>query len=545
MIFTAVPLSAVGGVFFLWLRGMPFSVSAGIGFIALFGVAVLNGIVLIEHLKDLKEQGMTDMRELVMKATRERLRPVLLTAAAAALGFLPMAISTSAGAEVQRPLATVVIGGLVTSTLLTMIMLPLLFYIFNTKKPFGKIRAPKKIISILILFAFSGSIAGFAQEGEDDLQKITIQQAVDNAKKNNPTLKNATLNIESAKKQKQGILNFDPTEFSYQKGQINSDLIDYSFEINQNFGSFLTHYQTGKLVNQNISLSEKEFAIVEKELTAQTKIAYYNWIYLINKFKIIQEQVSLYKEFVRIAKLKYELGESNLLEQTLAETEYASSKNELLKATEQLIKAENNLKQIMNTDGNFIPESDSLSIYQLQAGSDPNERFSNSILLNYYENLYAIENVKYNIERSAYFPEISAGYFNQQIDQADGFTGWSIGLRMPIWFLPQNSKVQIAKIEKEKALNNFEYQKFNLEKEIENLVIHLDQIQNDLIYYHENALKKAQLLKITAQVQFEKEEIEYMEFLQSIKVAQEINLGYLETLYNYNETAIKLEFYTK
>ena len=131
MIFTAVPLSAVGGVFFLWLRDMPFSVSAGIGFIALFGVAVLNGIVLIEHLKELKKQGMKDMRELILKGTRERLRPVLLTASAAALGFLPMAISTSAGAEVQRPLATVVIGGLVTSTLLTMLALPLLYAIFN------------------------------------------------------------------------------------------------------------------------------------------------------------------------------------------------------------------------------------------------------------------------------------------------------------------------------------------------------------------------------------------------------------------------------
>ncbi|NOX86727.1 MAG: efflux RND transporter permease subunit, partial [Chlorobi bacterium] len=127
LIFTAVPLSAVGGVFFLWIRGMPFSVSAGIGFIALFGVAVLNGIVLIEHLKELKQEGMTDLRALILRAARERLRPVLLTASAAALGFLPMAISTSAGAEVQRPLATVVIGGLITSTLLTMVALPLLY----------------------------------------------------------------------------------------------------------------------------------------------------------------------------------------------------------------------------------------------------------------------------------------------------------------------------------------------------------------------------------------------------------------------------------
>jgi len=131
MIYSAVPLAVVGGVLSLWIRGIPFSVSAGIGFIALFGIAVLNGIVLIEHLKELKVKGITNMRELILKGTKDRLRPVMLTAAAAATGFLPMAISTGAGAEVQRPLATVVIGGLITSTMLTMIVLPLLFEIFN------------------------------------------------------------------------------------------------------------------------------------------------------------------------------------------------------------------------------------------------------------------------------------------------------------------------------------------------------------------------------------------------------------------------------
>lgn len=131
LVFTAIPLSAVGGVFLLWLRGMPFSISAGVGFIALFGIAVLNGIVLVEHLKDLKHRGMNNIDELILKGTTDRLRPVTLTATAAALGFLPMAISSSAGAEVQRPLATVVIGGLFTATLLTMIVLPILFKMFD------------------------------------------------------------------------------------------------------------------------------------------------------------------------------------------------------------------------------------------------------------------------------------------------------------------------------------------------------------------------------------------------------------------------------
>ena len=131
LVFTAIPLSAVGGILFLWMRGMPFSISAGVGFIALFGIAVLNGIVLIEHLKELSHKGMKSIDELILKGTIDRLRPVTLTAAAAALGFLPMAISSSAGAEVQRPLATVVIGGLFTATMLTMIVLPVLFKMFD------------------------------------------------------------------------------------------------------------------------------------------------------------------------------------------------------------------------------------------------------------------------------------------------------------------------------------------------------------------------------------------------------------------------------
>jgi len=131
LVFSAIPLSAIGGILLLWIRGMPFSISAGVGFIALFGIAVLNGIVLIEHMKELKTEGMDDIMERVIQGARQRLRPVLLTASAAALGFLPMAVSTSAGAEVQRPLATVVVGGLISATILTLIVMPVLYYTFE------------------------------------------------------------------------------------------------------------------------------------------------------------------------------------------------------------------------------------------------------------------------------------------------------------------------------------------------------------------------------------------------------------------------------
>jgi cobalt-zinc-cadmium resistance protein CzcA len=131
LIFTAIPLSSIGGIIALWLRDMPFSISAGVGFIALFGVAVLNGIVLIAEFNRLKAEGGLSLNEIVLKGTEVRLRPVLMTALVASLGFLPMALSQGAGAEVQRPLATVVIGGLVTATLLTLLVLPVLYTYFE------------------------------------------------------------------------------------------------------------------------------------------------------------------------------------------------------------------------------------------------------------------------------------------------------------------------------------------------------------------------------------------------------------------------------
>jgi cobalt-zinc-cadmium resistance protein CzcA len=133
LVFTGIPLATVGGVFALLIRGMPFSISAGVGFIALFGIAVLNGVVMVSYINELRERGRS-LDEAVREGGMTRLRPVLMTALVASLGFLPMALSSHAGAEVQRPLATVVIGGLVTATLLTLLVLPLLYLMMEKKR---------------------------------------------------------------------------------------------------------------------------------------------------------------------------------------------------------------------------------------------------------------------------------------------------------------------------------------------------------------------------------------------------------------------------
>ncbi|MFO8001618.1 MAG: CusA/CzcA family heavy metal efflux RND transporter [Marinilabilia sp.] len=152
LVFSTVPLSAVGGVLLLWIRGMPFSISAGVGFVVLFGVSVLNGIVLIEHYCELKQSGMDNLRERVLKGAKQRLRPVLLTAASMIFGFFPMAFSSSAGTELQRPLATVVIGGLVTATLLTLVVLPVLYCLMEKASKYTYRVMPDWLPLLLLFF---------------------------------------------------------------------------------------------------------------------------------------------------------------------------------------------------------------------------------------------------------------------------------------------------------------------------------------------------------------------------------------------------------
>jgi cobalt-zinc-cadmium resistance protein CzcA len=146
LIYTGIPFAIVGGVLALALRGMPFSISAGVGFIALFGVAVLNGVVMVSYLNRLRDEG-KPIDEAIDEGAETRLRPVLMTALVASLGFIPMALATSAGAEVQRPLATVVIGGLITSTLLTLLILPVLYRLFEREKNSKEIREIESEVS--------------------------------------------------------------------------------------------------------------------------------------------------------------------------------------------------------------------------------------------------------------------------------------------------------------------------------------------------------------------------------------------------------------
>ena len=226
IIFSAIPLAAMGGILALWLRNMNFSISAGVGFIALFGVAVLNGIVLISYYNRLKEKGEENTTMRILKGSAERLRPVLATAAVASLGFIPMAFSNSAGAEVQKPLATVVIGGLVSSTLLTLFVLPVLYSLFYM--PRKKIMKSSIPLSIFILCVLA--TATFAQNNP-----LSLEQAKEMALKNYPAVQQTNLVVEQKRALLKTATTFDPININSSFGQLNSNAFDYNIGVTQSF----------------------------------------------------------------------------------------------------------------------------------------------------------------------------------------------------------------------------------------------------------------------------------------------------------------------
>ncbi|MBT8309456.1 MAG: efflux RND transporter permease subunit, partial [Flavobacteriaceae bacterium] len=259
MIYSAIPLAAVGGVLLLWIRDMPFSISAGVGFIALFGIAVLNGIVLIEHFKELRTQGFNTMEDLIKQGAKDRLRAVLLTASAAALGFLPMAISTNAGAEVQRPLATVVIGGLITATLLTLVVLPVLYSIFGKAFKVNK----KNTSALALAFLLFTSLTN-AQEPPK-----TLEELIAISLENNTGLKAQKLKVKESDALINSAFNFDKTQVYYEYDEnnraVNNEPIKV-FGIQQDF-QFPTVYFSGKKVNTaNLNVQQSAYGVQEKRL---------------------------------------------------------------------------------------------------------------------------------------------------------------------------------------------------------------------------------------------------------------------------------------
>jgi cobalt-zinc-cadmium resistance protein CzcA len=553
LIFTAIPLSAIGGVFALWLRDMPFSISAGVGFIALFGVAVLNGIVLIAEFNRLKKDGVSDIFQRIYQGTKTRLRPVIMTASVASLGFLPMAISQTSGAEVQRPLATVVIGGLITATFLTLVVLPILYY-YSEKRL--KIK-PNKAGFVMLLVFFGSLYSINAQTTSKVKVYENIEEVIETALKNNPNIKVSRLQTQKQQALKGSSIDLPKTEFGLEYGQTNSIADnDTRFSVSQTFAFPTLYGSQNKLAKTKIEASELNEAVLKNELIAQVKSIYYELWYLKSKQTLLQKQDSIYERFAYAANLRYKTGESNALEQATANVELADIGIMILENAAVLKNHQLLLQNLMNTDSLVDINVGNLQVKtaMLPETKDSTAIANNPMLGFYQKQIELAENEK-SVAVSKLLPDITLGYFNQSFigsgetadgmptvfDSGDRFTGVQLGLSIPIWFKPHTSKIKAAKIQRMENEAQLEAVKNKVQTQLGTLWETLQTEQANLESYRSNALPQAELLLKNSQRGFEEGEIGYVEYVQGLNRALSIQIKYLDFVNQYNQTLIKIE----
>lgn len=535
MVYSAIPLSAVGGVLFLWMRDLPFSISAGVGFIALFGIAVLNGIVLIEHFKELKHQGMKDMNELILKGTTDRLRPVLLTAAAAALGFLPMAISSSAGAEVQRPLATVVIGGLFTATLLTMIVLPILFKVLDSKE-FKRPKFKKHVSGTYIILFCIGIGSGFAQNRNVELDSIVAK-----AMRNNTSLKAGQLQVDKMKANIKSAYDFEKTNVYYSYDQNNLALNNLPIKVIGVQQSFLfpTIYGAQRKVNQAAYEQEQaRFELQKNKLSLEISKTYQHIVYLQHQESSYMYLDSLYQNFSKASDRRFELGETNYLEKITAQAKFRQIRSKL----NQLDKEKKGLYEVLQA---LVQSADKISIKSKIL--EPIDNLTNTVnkefYISYFQSVTKLYKNNIKLQNQNWLPNVNLEYFQ---GKNNGITvplyGFQVGVAVPILFTGNVAKSKVAKI----ALQAWEQEKQNEVQKMDAYILQskniLEQYQQAINYYTENGKKLAAEIIKVANTSYKHGEIDFFQYIQSLENATSIQMEYLDTLIEYNKTQLNLQY---
>lgn len=536
VVFSTVPLSLIGGILALWLRGLPFSISAGVGFIALFGVAVLNGILMINHFNNLRKQTKYQMttNRILAKGCPHLLRPVFLTGLVASLGFVPMAIAKSAGAEVQRPLATVVIGGLIVSTILTLIIIPVFYRLVNSSAAWKRQRWLKRLLPFLL---FLGIL--FPTHAQ---QTVSLEEAVTIALENHPRLKTATASIERSRASRGESWEVSPTTFNYSWGQINGETRnDNQMEITQSLGSLLTPFYKNALVNRQVATGEYYRDLVKKEITAEVKRAWAYYQYAFHLCALYKEQIEWAGRLRKASQLRYEQGDITLLERNMSSTLVADLQTRLSQAEEELQLATRRFSWTCYSDSPLLPMDTTLVLFPARIA----EIAPSDIHLNYFRSVADEKKAMLRIERSRFFPELSVGYVRQKIAPLSGLDSWMVGISFPVLFFPRHSRVRQAKIDSYIARTEAESNIRQLNNKVEELSVALRKEGEHIRYYTTGALPEADALLKSATVQFKESETDITQFVQSLNAAREIRRGYIEAVYAYNISALELELYSR
>lgn len=530
IIFSAIPLASIGGVMALWTRGMNFSISAGVGFIALFGVAVLNGIVLISYYNQLRDEGEDDLLQRIYKGSRARLRPILATATVASLGFLPMALSTSAGSEVQKPLATVVIGGLVTSTSLTLFILPILYYLVMSSK---KIKINPKITSIVVLLFSCYSFNAKAQNSP-----LQLDDALQLAMKNYPTMQQATLQTEQQQALTKTATILDPFNINSNLGQMNSNLFDYNVGVAQGFK--LSNKADRNLLNQNVNVAKSYEAVTKNELIKNVSSSYFSWIYNVQQYNLLLEMDAVFLEYEKHADKKFQVGESNNLEKINAVLQHKDLKMQLAEVNTQVAFYLAELQKWTRNSSNYQAPEKYVTLSEINL-SDSTLVKNHPVLQLLQQQIIAKE-LAVKSEKAKAIPSLNLGVNAQSLDKESPFYYGSVGINIPLFGNGIEAKTQAAKIETEIA-------KKELEKSQQELTtVYLQQYQlqkqylEQLNYYKTEGIPMAETIVKSAQRLYKSGDIGYIEYTQNLKDANKIKNDYLTAMNNYNQTIINIQY---
>lgn len=525
LIYTAIPLSAVGGILLLAMRGMPFSISAGVGFIALFGIAVLNGIVLIEHFKHLKSGKYTSLKDMIIQGTSERLRPVLLTAAAAALGFLPMAISSSAGAEVQRPLATVVIGGLISATFLTLVVLPVL-YLWMHEKEF-KWKKNQNILPVILLLGMLMPMISTAQE-----KSLSRNDLVQLAWQNNLQIKALQSKIKASESNEKTAFQLQKTNVYYSFDQNNltpSNIPLHVFGASQDF-KFPTFYTAQKKVLQQQTVLDKDGLEIQKNrLAFEVCRVFEEMVFWKNResyFKILD---SLYSNFSKSNQRKFELGEANFLEKVNAEAkqkqiqlQWQQSQNEVNIRKIQLQNLLNQEIKVEEITNRLLPIA-------------PISENNSETIIQLYNDLEQLSRLEIKKQKQDYLPDLSVEYFQgDNKGVGSSLYGVKFGVAVPLFLSKNKQKIKALTFEKENRNFQKEQMQLQLNTYQQEKEQALQQLQLGLDYYQNQGKKLSEQIIKVANQSYKAGEIDFFQYLQSLENATEIELQYLETLLQYN-----------
>lgn len=533
LIFTAIPMSAIGGVFALLVREMPFSISAGVGFIALFGVAVLNGIVLISTFNQLEKEGVKDILQRVYEGTKIRLRPVLMTASVAALGFIPMALSSGAGAEVQKPLATVVIGGLISATFLTLIVLPLLYIIFS-KKTIMKKNSVAPVVTILLLLGIA--LQGMAQ------QRVPESQLLNNAKNNllyeinKQQLNKAKAQVSTANTlPKTGVFaENEDLRPSDSKGIL-------KIGVSQSIAWPGLYKAQKNLYAEQLKYYEAAAPVIDAGLKRSIRSVYYELWFLQDKRQLYYQLDSIYQSLSSAAILKVKTGDSPGLDSIAANVRMAELKAQLKQIDNDIQIQQRSLSQLLNSDSVWLPLQQPMEKLRF------NEPLTDSLhpLLAQQQQTINIAGAAVSVVRNENKPEFSGRFFTQRLWGAkDPFTGFSVTAAFPLFGgAAYRNKVKAAEAEQAVQQQQFDYdrqlwttQQLQAREEVEK--------NSTLLSFYESAgLRQADQVIKAATLAYRAGEISFAELSQFLAQAIDIRKNYLDNLNQYNQSVIRYNYY--